>query len=203
MHTTRGRMYLLVGSFGLWVLVTSSLAWQELSLGVVVALIVTFAVGRGAEFFGGIRSPVSAIVALPPYLLRFIWKLILANLDVARRVLSPQVPVQPGIVAVRTGISSDIGRLLLANSITLTPGTLTLDAGTAVASTPGTGTAGGSGGGDASAGNDATGGNDASAGNDATGGGVLYVHWIDAPREGDTSEEVAGAFEAGLERIVE
>jgi multicomponent Na+:H+ antiporter subunit E len=168
MHTTRGRMYLLVGSFGLWVLVTSSLAWQELSLGVVVALIVTIAVGRGAEFFGGIRSPLSAIVALPPYFLRFIWKLILANLDVARRVLSLHVPVQPGIVAVRTGISSDIGRLLLANSITLTPGTLTLDA---------------SGG--------------------ASGGGVLYVHWIDAPREGDTSEEVAGAFEAGLERIVE
>jgi len=181
MHTARGRMYLLVGSFGLWVLVTSSLEWQELSLGVVVALIVTFAVGRGAEFFGGIRSPQSAIVALPLYLVRFIWKLILANLDVARRVLSPQVPVQPGIVAVRTEISSEIGRLFLANSITLTPGTLTLDAvsaetgGESGAQTPGTG----------------------------AGGGVLYVHWIDAPREGDTSEEVAGAFEAGLERIVE
>jgi multicomponent Na+:H+ antiporter subunit E len=170
-------MYLLVGSFGLWVLVTSSLDWQELSLGVVVALIVTFAVGRGAEFFGGIRSPLSAIVALPPYLVRFIWKLILANLDVARRVLSPQVPVQPGIVAVRTGISSDIGRLLLANSITLTPGTLTLDASAA--------------------------GGAAEVDETAGSGGVLYVHWIDAPREGDASEEVAGAFEAGLERIVE
>lgn len=173
MHTSRGRVYLLTGSFGLWVLVTSSLEWQELALGVVVSLVVTFSVGPLASFFGGLRSPVQALVALPAYLLRFIGKLILANLDVARRVLSPDVPVQPGVVAVRTRITSDIGQLLLANSITLTPGTLTLDR---------------------------------SEGEESSDGGgerTLYVHWIDAPAEGEASAEVAGAFESGLERIVE
>jgi multicomponent Na+:H+ antiporter subunit E len=156
-------VYLLVGSFGLWVLVTSSLHRQELALGVVVSLIVTFSVGPLAGFFGGFRGIPQALAATPAYLVRFVWKLILANLDVARRVLSPTVPVQPGIVAVRTSITSDIGRLLLANSITLTPGTLTLDA------------------------------------EDDT----LYVHWIEAPAEGDAGDEVAGAFEAGLKGVVE
>jgi multicomponent Na+:H+ antiporter subunit E len=42
-------------------------------------------------------------------------------------VLAPSLPINPGVVQVRTGLTSDLGRLLLANSITLTPGTLTVD----------------------------------------------------------------------------
>jgi multicomponent Na+:H+ antiporter subunit E len=42
-------------------------------------------------------------------------------------VLSPALPLNPGIVKVRTRLKSRMGRLLLANSITLTPGTLTVD----------------------------------------------------------------------------
>ena len=51
----------------------------------------------------------------------------MANLDVARRVISPTIPINPGIVEIKTNLKSDIGRLFLANSITLTPGTLTVD----------------------------------------------------------------------------
>ena len=61
------------------------------------------------------------------YIPVFIWKLILANLDVARRVLSIKIPVNPGILKVKTNIKSDVGKLALANSITLTPGTLSID----------------------------------------------------------------------------
>ena len=50
-----------------------------------------------------------------------------ANLDVARRVLSPRLPLDPAVVTVRTSLISPLGRLLLASSITLTPGTLTID----------------------------------------------------------------------------
>ena len=52
------------------------------------------------------------------------WK---SNLNLARIVLSPSLPLQPGIVKVRTRPKSRMGRLLLANSITLTPGTLTVE----------------------------------------------------------------------------
>ena len=49
------------------------------------------------------------------------------DLDVAVRVLKPSLPIRPGIVEVKTGMQSQLGKLLLSNSITLTPGTLTLD----------------------------------------------------------------------------
>ena len=50
-----------------------------------------------------------------------------ANLTLAKIVLSPSLPINPGFVKVRTTLKSPMGRLLLANSITLTPGTLTVE----------------------------------------------------------------------------
>lgn len=61
------------------------------------------------------------------YLLILFKEMILANLDVAYRVLHPKMPIKPGIVEVKPGIDSDMGKLVLANSITLTPGTLSMD----------------------------------------------------------------------------
>lgn len=57
----------------------------------------------------------------------FIWELIKANVDVARRALSPRLPVDPGIVKIETDLKSEYALSALANSITLTPGTITLD----------------------------------------------------------------------------
>ena len=50
-----------------------------------------------------------------------------ANFDVAYRVLHPKMPISPGIVKVKTGLKSEMARTFLANSITLTPGTMTVD----------------------------------------------------------------------------
>ncbi|MFH2145602.1 MAG: Na+/H+ antiporter subunit E [Candidatus Omnitrophota bacterium] len=61
------------------------------------------------------------------YLPVFIWECIKANIDVAYRVLHPRLPIKPGIVKVKTSLKSDTGLTFLANSITLTPGTLTVD----------------------------------------------------------------------------
>ncbi len=57
----------------------------------------------------------------------FLWQVLLANLDVAYRVLHPRLPIRPGIVKIRTALQSTAARTLLANSITLTPGTLTVE----------------------------------------------------------------------------
>jgi multicomponent Na+:H+ antiporter subunit E len=46
---------------------------------------------------------------------------------VAYRVLHPDMPIRPGIVKVRTDLESEMAKTFLANSITLTPGTLTVD----------------------------------------------------------------------------
>ena len=61
------------------------------------------------------------------YLPMFFYYCILANLDVAYRVLHPKMPIRPGIVKVRTTLKSKSAITALANSITLTPGTLSVD----------------------------------------------------------------------------
>jgi multicomponent Na+:H+ antiporter subunit E len=61
------------------------------------------------------------------YLIIFIWECIKANFDVAYRVLHPAMPIRPGIVKVKTTLKSDLARMLLANSITMTPGTISVD----------------------------------------------------------------------------
>lgn len=57
----------------------------------------------------------------------FIWECFKANIDVAYRVLHPELPIRPGTVKVRVELKSNIGLTFLANSITLTPGTTTID----------------------------------------------------------------------------
>ncbi len=61
------------------------------------------------------------------YILFLFVEIIKANIDVALRVIKPVIPINPGIVKVKTKLKSPMGRLLLTNSITLTPGTLTVD----------------------------------------------------------------------------
>jgi multicomponent Na+:H+ antiporter subunit E len=61
------------------------------------------------------------------YLFIFIWECIKANIDVAYRVLHPAMPIRPGIVKVKTTLKSDMAKMLLANSITMTPGTISVD----------------------------------------------------------------------------
>jgi multicomponent Na+:H+ antiporter subunit E len=61
------------------------------------------------------------------FLFIFVWECIKANLDVAYRVLHPKMPIRPGIVKVKTTLKSDMAKMLLANSITMTPGTISVD----------------------------------------------------------------------------
>ena len=61
------------------------------------------------------------------YIPRFLWEMTKANFDVAYRVLHPKMPINPGIVKVKTKLQSEMGKTFLANSITLTPGTFTVD----------------------------------------------------------------------------
>ncbi|MBU1863808.1 MAG: Na+/H+ antiporter subunit E, partial [Candidatus Omnitrophica bacterium] len=57
----------------------------------------------------------------------FIWECMKANIDVACRIIHPQLPIHPGIVKVKTTLQSDTALTFLANAITLTPGTMSVD----------------------------------------------------------------------------
>lgn len=61
------------------------------------------------------------------YLFIFIIECIKANFDVAYRVLHPAMPIRPGIVKIKTTLRSGFAKTMLANSITMTPGTITVD----------------------------------------------------------------------------
>jgi len=113
--------------FGLWLLLTSTTEPQEVIVGCVCALLVAL---LGYKNFSarGLRmlSP-RRLAHLLIYLPIFFWQMLKANFDVAYRVVHPRMPIRPGIVAIKTDLKTDIGKLFLANSITLTPGTLTVE----------------------------------------------------------------------------
>ncbi len=127
MRPKSGLPFLIVALAGVWVLVTASLRSDELLIGGLAVVIVALATRTLWGTYSGIRLSPKSIVYAIVYFLLFLRELVKANLDVAVRVLNPSLPIRPGIVEVKTGMKSPLGKLVLANSITLTPGTLTLD----------------------------------------------------------------------------
>lgn len=61
------------------------------------------------------------------FIFYFGWELIVANIQVLRIVLSPRLRIRPGIIAYKTECKTPLSVTSLANSITLTPGTLSVD----------------------------------------------------------------------------
>lgn len=125
----RWQHYALVAgvSFLLWILLTGSLDPQELIAGVAVSFLITTIFASRLTIFTGFRFSWLAPVYILSYLGNFLMALLRANFDLARRVLSPALPIRPEMVEVKTELKSPLGKLLLANTITLTPGTLTVD----------------------------------------------------------------------------
>ena len=126
-HPLAHHLFLFLVLLLLWVLLAGSLAIDELLAGTIVAATVTFISAPYIGVFQGIRFQPFALVAVFTYLGYFFVELIKANFDLARRVLSPSLPINPEIVEIKTNLKSDLGQMLLANSITLTPGTLSVD----------------------------------------------------------------------------
>ena len=89
---------------------------------IVIGLVGDIFIYKVGKIFNPIR--VFWMIIYIPY---FLWFVVLANLDVAYRVIHPELPIRPGIVKVKTSLKTDMGKVFLANSITLTPGTLTVD----------------------------------------------------------------------------
>ena len=54
-------------------------------------------------------------------------ELVRANINMMRYVYAPRIKINPGIVRIRTKLKTPVGRLALANSIALTPGSLVVD----------------------------------------------------------------------------
>jgi len=110
-----------------WLLLTSTVQRQEVGAGAVFALLVAALGYDGFTDRGLAMLHPRRVVRLPAYVPVFFWEMIKANVEVAYRAVHPRMPIRPGIVAIKTGLKTDVGKLLLANSITLTPRTLTME----------------------------------------------------------------------------
>lgn len=123
----RNVVNLFVLLFLIWLLLTGTLELTSLLLGLALAVTLALIFGKNSNVFGRFRMTPKVFVYSLIYLFVLSWEIVKSNIDVALRVLNPKLPINPGIVKVKTRLKSPIGRMILANSITLTPGTLTID----------------------------------------------------------------------------
>lgn len=112
--------------FGIWVAL-AGFELYELLLGVVVSIIIALVAKNIFTYDLEWNFPIKLVLFVFLYIPIFLVELVKANIDVAFRVLSPKMPINPGFVKVPTKIKSELGKLTLVNSITLTPGTISVD----------------------------------------------------------------------------
>ena len=111
-----------------WIALTGSLDVQELVVGAIVATFVA-AVSYELLMKGRVKNKFEpkrwayGIAYFPAY----VWAEIKSHADVIYRILHPKMPIKPGIVKVPTDLKTDFGITGLANSITMTPGTLSVE----------------------------------------------------------------------------
>ncbi|NIP86975.1 MAG: Na+/H+ antiporter subunit E [Planctomycetales bacterium] len=123
-------LFILLGGF--WVLLTwpavspGTAYLQDLGVGLLVVLLVTWAVGEPAPRLAPWLQPARYGWGIVYFFVLAVY-VVKANLEVAYRVLHPAMPIRPGIVRIKTRLSQPAARTLLGNSITLCPGTLTVD----------------------------------------------------------------------------
>ncbi|RLD46047.1 MAG: hypothetical protein DRI86_04275 [Bacteroidetes bacterium] len=110
-----------------WMLLTWSLDVSSVLLGTGISLALSVVLCGSCTLFNEINLTPKAFAYFFWYIIVFLIELVKANIDVTRRVLSPSMPINPGIVKVSTTLKSKMARLILANSITLTPGTFTIE----------------------------------------------------------------------------
>ena len=110
--------------FLLWLLLSGKFETFYVALGLLFSLVIAWH-----------ESRLTHAPAFAPPLLRYLWylpwllsRIILANLHVARIILHPALPVDPKLCTHRTSLQDEAAVVLLGNSITLTPGTITVEA---------------------------------------------------------------------------
>lgn len=99
----------------------------ELLIGVLLSALISFSL---KDMYSGKIDLLHYITVFPVitrYLIDFSGEMLKANLDVAKRVVHPETPISPQVLEIPLKVESSVAITTLANSITLTPGTLTMD----------------------------------------------------------------------------
>jgi len=119
--------YLFTFLIAIWLALTTTFQWQELSVGIFISLVLALFLNKNYLKLGLPPLSIKRIIFFILYIFVLFIEIIKANFDVAYRVIHPKMPIKPGIIIIKTELKQDIAKMILANSITLTPGTFTLD----------------------------------------------------------------------------
>lgn len=120
--------------FVFWLVLSGRYEVKYISLGVLAAGLVTFLTNDLSHFLShrgkkGEADTKFAFMQLLRFLLYLPWlfsRIVMANLQVAYLVLHPRMPIDPVLLQFRTRLRGKVAQVILANSITLTPGTVTV-----------------------------------------------------------------------------
>ena len=110
-----------------WLGFTATFDLWEVVAGLFITVVIAYFTFRNYSHKGARIFLPHKLLYVFQYMFVFLRALVLSNVDVARRVVDPKLPINPGIVKFKTKLKSDYAKMVLANSITLTPGTLTVD----------------------------------------------------------------------------
>lgn len=113
--------------FAFWVLLSGQFDAFHLTLGAICSSLVAYLYHD--LLFANVRVGDMRIVAwrFITYIPWLLYQILMSNIHVASLVLRRKMPIDPKIVTFKTKLETDISCVTLANSITLTPGTITME----------------------------------------------------------------------------
>jgi multicomponent Na+:H+ antiporter subunit E len=123
----RGFLSLWILLTFIWIAANTSFAPASVATGVLIAAALAYVVVSRTEVWKDVRITPASLYHFILYTGVFVVELVRANLNMLRYVYSPRIEIAPGIVRIKTRLRSRVGRLALANSIALTPGSLVMD----------------------------------------------------------------------------
>ena len=122
------------GAVWLWILLTvlwfsanSSLQPESIAMGALISAGVAVLFASPGSAWADVGVSPRRLYHFLCYTGVFFVELVRANLNMARCVLSQRIALNPGVIEIKTRLKTPIARLALANSISLTPGSLVLD----------------------------------------------------------------------------
>jgi multicomponent Na+:H+ antiporter subunit E len=111
----------------IWFAANSSLTPESIATGAIISAGLTFVFMRSFPAWANVKPSPVRLLHFIRYTGVFAVEMVRANLTMLRYVYAPRIDINPGIVKVKTRLKTPVGRLALANSIALTPGSLVLD----------------------------------------------------------------------------
>jgi multicomponent Na+:H+ antiporter subunit E len=123
------QLLLFAALMGFWLLLSWRLDPLFLVMGAVSAVVITVASTVLLERTIGAAGthPRVRVLRLAPYVAWLLWRMLLSAAQIAWIVVNPRVPPEPGIVRIPIALTSPAARTMLSNSLTLVPGTMTLE----------------------------------------------------------------------------